>query len=514
MKRVISFILTVCLLSALVPMIVQAGDIPVREIDGETYYVVSDKKHFYNAVKLAFSQLEEHLPVCYIEGERNWDRSYSNDSRNFTGIQTDSIFTYAGYSPNTVCITENYSKTLEDGSVLCYGTIDVEYSDSREELAKADAIIDGVLAKTASYSQVDRMLYIADYICAATEYGAQELPGGGYDLINGVYELLTGVRTNIVCTSYALTFQRFMEKANIPCYLLSNNYHAWNIVQVDGAWYGVDCTQDAGKSIERSAFLMGKSSMRRYPTDRLDPVGDFSKDHTISEDDYGKAMSATTTKKVSATSESSQTTVTSETYTTPAATTVPADVQITVVDTQELVDLSSYFDEDCDSVTITGENFAWRFETADMETTASALLNVSITLGEEVEEQAQQAAQQAAKAVVEDRKIYPFTFAHHGALPGKAAITIKVDDEFLGKTVDIYSVDENGAAHLEDTASVDADGRLTFTTTHCSVWFVAEQVVSATAPAGMSVWIWFTIAAVVIAAAVTVWFVLKRRAAK
>ncbi|MBQ8752250.1 MAG: hypothetical protein IJZ13_04005, partial [Clostridia bacterium] len=174
-----------------------------------------------------------------------------------------------------------------------FGTIDVQYLDDKAELEKADAIIDGILQKIASYELYDKLLYIADYICNATQYGSQELPGGGYDAINGAYDVLTGVRTNTVCTSYALTFQRFMERADIDSYLLSNNYHVWNLVLVDGLWYGIDCTSDAGNKIDRSSFLMGSQSMARYPTDQLDPVSVFAKEHKISKTDYQKNAPAT-----------------------------------------------------------------------------------------------------------------------------------------------------------------------------------------------------------------------------
>ena len=63
---------------------------------------------------------------------------------------------------------------------------------------------------------------------------------------------------------------------------------------------------------------------------------------------------------------------------------------------------------------------------------------------------------------------------------------------------------------------MDADGRLTFATDHCSVWFVAEQDTNLpTVPNGMGGWIWIAIAAVALAAvAVVIVVVRKRRIAK
>ena len=75
----------------------------------------------------------------------------------------------------------------------------------------------------------------------------------------------------------------------------------------------------------------------------------------------------------------------------------------------------------------------------------------------------------------EGESYFPFRFEHHGALPGEAEICIRVDEAFTGKTVDIYSVNDAGKAVLEGTGTVTANGNLTFTTNHCSLWFIKES---------------------------------------
>lgn len=523
MKRALIVLMTTCLLLSLVPMSAQAATLSTRKIEGKTYYDVTSKADFYNAVQLAFSDLTENLPVCYIEETRDWDSSYSNDSRNFTGVQTKSVFTYATYSPNTVCITAYPYETLEDGTNLWYGTIDVEYSDSAEELAKADKIIDGVLAKIASYPREKKLLAIADYICAATQYGSQKLPDGGYDLINGAYELLTGVRTNIVCTSYALTFQRFMEKAGVPCYLLSNNYHAWNIVQMeDGKWYGVDCTSDNGKEIDRPHFLMGSNTMRQYATDRLDPLAVFGKDHVISAQDFGKAVSTTTTSKTTSTTTATQTTAattsekttatndvtTTDTTTSPTVQIQAEEKVVEVALADQPVVLNDYLSKGCDCVKLTGENYAWSFAAEDVDATAAnTALDATIYLGDAMPTEQIEQARTAAQAVVQDREIYTFSFAHHGALPGEAEITITVDEAFADKKVGVYSLSDSGEAVLEAVATVDASGQLSFATTHCSVWFIAEH-------SDTSVWVWIALAGAVVLIGVAVGAVVLIRRKK
>lgn len=259
---------------------VAAQTFSTKEWNGEIYVDVTDRENLTAAVAQAFSKQSEQLYVFFREGERNWDDTYSNDVVHYTGYHTKGVFTYAEYAPSTVCITVE-STTEENGVRECYGYAEISYIDTADELRQADAKIDAKLATLASYSLRDKLLAVADYICSLTSYGSQPLPDGGYDNINGVYDVLHGIRTNTVCTSYAMTFQRFMERAGIDCFLVSNIGHAWNMVKVGGEWHGVDCTADNGSTIDRDHFLMGRSTMRQYATDQLDPLSIFGKSHTM-----------------------------------------------------------------------------------------------------------------------------------------------------------------------------------------------------------------------------------------
>ena len=133
---------------------------------------------------------------------------------NFTHYDTKTQFDdFKDYNTNTVCVTPMMMDSLtEDGSVQeHWGTIDLTFNDTKEELAKADVEIRQILSAVSSKSQAEQIRYAAEYICKKAQYGSQELPGGGYDSINGVYDVLNEVRTNTVCTSYAVTMMRFLD---------------------------------------------------------------------------------------------------------------------------------------------------------------------------------------------------------------------------------------------------------------------------------------------------------------
>ncbi|MCM1499998.1 MAG: hypothetical protein NC124_16170 [Clostridium sp.] len=47
-----------------------------------------------------------------------------------------------------------------------------------------------------------------------------------------------------ICMTYALAFQRIMQKMRIPCVYVKGKNHAWNMVQIGKVWYNVDATWD------------------------------------------------------------------------------------------------------------------------------------------------------------------------------------------------------------------------------------------------------------------------------
>lgn len=102
---------------------------------------------------------------------------------------------------------------------------------------------------------------------------------------------------------------------------------------------------------------------------------------------------------------------------------------------------------------------------------------------------------------------------------GKAEISLRVAELYAGKTVYVYYLNEENQPVQAAMETVTEDARLTFSTDHCSLWFISEQAVAAANSAeGLPVWAWVLIgvgAALLLAAGgVAVWLVLKKRQAE
>lgn len=48
-----------------------------------------------------------------------------------------------------------------------------------------------------------------------------------------------------VCVGYATTFRLFMNMLGMDCHIVHNDYHSWDLVQIDDGWYHVDVYSDA-----------------------------------------------------------------------------------------------------------------------------------------------------------------------------------------------------------------------------------------------------------------------------
>lgn len=119
------------------------------------------------------------------------------------------------------------------------------------------------------------------------------------------------------------------------------------------------------------------------------------------------------------------------------------------------------------------ERDRWKFSGEDLNLDTLGELSGRISLGEQIPQTEREQIQKAA----EDLSVYPFAFAHHGTLPGPAEISIQLPEKYANKQVHIYYLNEENLPIETAAEMVARDGTLTFSTDHCSLWFVSEQAV-------------------------------------
>lgn len=159
-------------------------------------------------------------------------------------------------------------------------------------------------------TEEEEALLIHDYICnrIAYEYtssGAASSEFYAHNIIGVVEEI------GAVCESYAETFtflanQIGLESLVVVGYVYNGNSnqggHAWNYVNIDGVWYGLDATWDDDTTISYDYFLVGSVVMSKSTNNHV------ANDNTSYGLDYQVALPTLSTTSLDTSKDVSTTT--------------------------------------------------------------------------------------------------------------------------------------------------------------------------------------------------------------
>ena len=110
--------------------------------------------------------------------------------------------------------------------------------------AEAERVVAQVVTDGMSDYDIAKALH--DYLVLNCEYDMRLYSGGMPSTAYTAYGAL--IDKTAVCSGYARAYEILMQLAGIPVEYVTGDttrgYHAWNIVQIGGAWYHVDTTWD------------------------------------------------------------------------------------------------------------------------------------------------------------------------------------------------------------------------------------------------------------------------------
>lgn len=131
---------------------------------------------------------------------------------------------------------------------LFYQTKDSEAINRMQK--DIDAVVDKLVNEAAGKSSTfDKLLVFHDYLVLNSTFELNDEVNGNYNTT--IYNAFGSgaAQGNIQCQGYAKAMQYLCDRAGIRCMVVtgeteSGQSHAWNVVDVDGAWYNLDCTWD------------------------------------------------------------------------------------------------------------------------------------------------------------------------------------------------------------------------------------------------------------------------------
>lgn len=149
------------------------------------------------------------------------------------------------------------SGTDHDGNRYHYMIDDLHW---RQETEKQEKAVDTKVAEILTSlnlkgkSDYDKVRAIHDYILRTLSY---ELESRSL-----IYDALVKKRP-VRCVGYAASVYRLLNKAGVPCEIITGSGHAWNIVKMGEKWYHLDATFDDTGSSKYAFFLVGSERVNK-----------------------------------------------------------------------------------------------------------------------------------------------------------------------------------------------------------------------------------------------------------
>ena len=203
-----------------------------------------------------------------------------------TGISNEGDYLLWSLSSSTyflrVTITDEGTCLLEVIYYFWYYTT----AEQEAELMQLIEELKPQLRLDEELSDYEKLTNIYYYICDNVTYDYEHLGDMEYGLQQTAYAALK-YKTS-VCQGYATLLYLLALEAGIDCRILvgwAGELHAWNIVQLDGLYYFLDSTWDAGRG-DRWWYLLSREEFVNHTEDSTLLEDDFYENHPFSPTSY------------------------------------------------------------------------------------------------------------------------------------------------------------------------------------------------------------------------------------
>ncbi len=150
----------------------------------------------------------------------------------------DSAFriSYVNATRTVASVYPTYKMTPEEAAAA----LEIFYGGADEVMAQVDNSMNDLQKALTVH---DYMISIADYPTIFDENGTY-VPALDLEIYHSAYGFFLNHR--VVCQGFTLAYQYIMNTLGVPCVYVASDAmnHAWNLIQIGGAWYNVDLTFD------------------------------------------------------------------------------------------------------------------------------------------------------------------------------------------------------------------------------------------------------------------------------
>lgn len=187
-----------------------------------------------------------------------------------------------------------YGYEERDGIYRYHLTITPNYYTTLKQEETVDIKVAEILAGMRFHwytSEAEKVHRIYEYVYDTVEYDMVHRNNRQYHLKTTAYAALVNKRA--VCQGYSVLMYRLLREAGVNARVITGTlkegdgteYHAWNLVEIDGAWYNLDVTWD--RMLESDAYyLKTDQSMADHVRDEGFAAETFYSQYPMAEKDY------------------------------------------------------------------------------------------------------------------------------------------------------------------------------------------------------------------------------------
>ena len=204
-------------------------------VSNVTDFSVIDKKDLLNTLYTILNSGEEEFSFyCDYEDCTN----DLNTLINTNSLSTINNFVHPYNSYKKVYVTINSYNKVTVSFIKTYSNDDIKNIEN-----KIDEITNNII--TDEMSNKEKIVAFHNYIIDNAKYDSDYINDNLND-INSPSHTAMGILFNgkALCGGYADVMSIFLNKLNIPNFLVSSEYHVWNAVYLDNNWYHLDLTWD------------------------------------------------------------------------------------------------------------------------------------------------------------------------------------------------------------------------------------------------------------------------------
>lgn len=141
---------------------------------------------------------------------------------------------------------ESYNKGLaqtDEGALVC---LSIKYKHTKSQMEQVNQEIEAIIKELEIKWDIknipleQRVKIIHDYLGTHFDYDESFSNYTDYD---GFFNRIDDKQV-MVCQGYSLLAYKLLNMCNVPTNILVSDTHSWNIVELDGAWYHLDITND------------------------------------------------------------------------------------------------------------------------------------------------------------------------------------------------------------------------------------------------------------------------------